>query len=133
MSKTYVLDASAVLDFVEGGKGSRTVERLLLEAFRRQCSVLVSTVNWGEVFAVMWAQRGEDKALSTIGKLEVVVRVVAVDMNQSLTAGEIRKEHNLPFLHCLTAALAELHEGVLVTSDREFEKLGRRVHMHWLG
>jgi predicted nucleic acid-binding protein len=134
MSKTYIFDASAILDFVEGGRGSRTVERLLQDALHGQCTVLVSVANWGEVLSVLWARRGEEKALSTFGDLQSLpMQTVPVDLNQALKAGEIKTTHNLPFLYCLTAALAELREGVLVTGDRDFEKLERSVHLHWLG
>jgi predicted nucleic acid-binding protein len=134
MSKSYVFDASAILDFLEGGRGSHTVQRMLQDALRGQCSVTVPVAGLGEIFGVLWARRGEDKALVTLEDLQALpIQLVGVDLNQSLAAGEIRAEHNLSFVHCLTAALAELQEAVLVTADRDFEKLGSRVNIHWLG
>jgi hypothetical protein len=36
MTKVYVLDANAILDFVESGPGANTVERLFRDAVREK-------------------------------------------------------------------------------------------------
>jgi PIN domain nuclease of toxin-antitoxin system len=62
MSKSHVLDASAVLDFVEGGPGGKRVEQLFKDALGKRSRVLMSVVNWGEVFYHSWQQHGEVSA-----------------------------------------------------------------------
>ena len=49
MSKTYVLDASAVLDVMEDGPGAERVQQLFEDAARNRAPVLMSVMNWGEV------------------------------------------------------------------------------------
>jgi predicted nucleic acid-binding protein len=66
MTKTYVLDASALLDLVEAGPGFGKVEQLLQSALRNQALVLTSVLNWGEVFYLLWQSRGEEKARQAI-------------------------------------------------------------------
>ncbi len=58
MSKSYVLDANAVLDFVEDGPGGKRVEQLLNDALNGRSRVLMSVVNWGEVFYHSWQEQG---------------------------------------------------------------------------
>ena len=48
MSKSHVLDASAVLDFVEGGPGGKRVEQLFKDALGKRSRVLMSVVNWAK-------------------------------------------------------------------------------------
>jgi predicted nucleic acid-binding protein len=60
------------------------------------------------------------------------IELVAVDASQSLQAGEIKARHKIPYVDCLAAALTITREAVLVTSDRDFEKLGRRIKILWL-
>jgi predicted nucleic acid-binding protein len=133
MTKTYVLDASAVVDFVESGRGSKTVERLLHEALRQQSTILVSVVNWGEVLYLLWNRRGEQKARETIASLlPLPLQIVPVDLPQGLKAAEIKALHKVGFVDGLTAALAELRDAILVTGDSDFEKLGRRVQILWI-
>jgi predicted nucleic acid-binding protein len=49
-----------------------------------------------------------------------------------MKAGEIKAVHKIPYVDSIAAALAEMRGGVLVTSDRDFEKLGRRVPVLWI-
>jgi predicted nucleic acid-binding protein len=133
MSRSYVLDANAVLNLVEDTDGAERVERLCQEALRGGTLLLISVVNWGEVFYYVWQRHGGEKARRTIGNLSrLPLDLVAVDLPQVLKAGEIKAVHKIPYVDCLAAALAETRQAVLVTSDRDFERLGRRVQVLWL-
>jgi predicted nucleic acid-binding protein len=133
MTRTYVLDASAVLDFVEDGPGADRIERLFKEAHQQRTPLLMSVVNWGEVFYYSWQIRGEEAARKTIaGLARLPLELVPVDALQSVDAGEIKARHKIPYVDCLAAALALGRKAVLVTADRDFEKLGRRVQVLWL-
>jgi len=133
VKKSYVLDANAVLEFVEGGAGAARVNEILREAFHQQNSAMVSVLNLGEVYNVLYQRRGEDKARRTLADLsQLPLELVPVDLPQALKAGEIKAMHKIPFVDCVAAALAESRRALLVTSDRDFEKLGRRVQILWL-
>ena len=133
MTKTYVLDANAVLDLIEAGPGFGKVERLLQAALQNEVSVLVSVLNWGEVFYLLWQRRGEEKARQMIASLSrLPLQIVSVDFSQALQAGELKAVHRIPYVDCVAAALALLRKAVLVTSDRDFEKLGRHFPILWL-
>jgi predicted nucleic acid-binding protein len=133
MNKTYVLDASAVLSFLTGETGANRIERLTREADRLRTPMLVSVVNWGEVFYLSWQRYGEQSARDALGDLSrLPIRVVPVDLPQSLKAGELKALHKIPYVDCLAAALAILQQATLVTSDRDFEKLGRHFPILWI-
>ncbi len=133
MSKSYVLDASAVLDFVEDGRGGKRVEQVLNDALHGRTRVLMSVLNWGEVFYHSWQEQGEESARRTLASLSrLPLELVPVDLVQSLQAGEIKARHKIPYVDCIAAGLAILQQAVLVTSDRDFEKLGRRVEILWI-
>jgi predicted nucleic acid-binding protein len=131
--KTFVLDANAILDYVENGPGAARVERLLTDAVREPTLLLVSVLNWGEVFYLLWQRVGEEKARQTLTNLlRLHLRVVPVDLDQALKAGEIKAVHKIPYVDCVAAALATLRQATLVTSDRDFEKLGRHFPISWI-
>lgn len=129
MSKSYVRDANAVLDFVEDGPGGKRVEPLLNDALHGRSRVLMSVVNWGEVFYHSWQEQGEECARRTLAGLS---RLPSnwFPLTGAIAAGrEIKARHKIPYDNCIAAGLAILQEAVLVTSDRDFEKRGRRVEI----
>lgn len=133
MTRSHVFDANALLDFVEAGPGVRKVEQLLHQAARQQITVLVSVMNLGEVFYWLWQKRGEEKARQTVATLaRLPIQIVPVDLPQALKAGELKALHKIPYVDCLAAALAMMRQAVLVTSDRDFVKLGRHFPVLWL-
>ena len=133
MNRQYVLDASAVLDFLEGGPGAPRVREIAQEAFRLGTAALISVVSWGEIFYTLWERRGEEKARGTLSDLlRLPIQLVLVDSEQAMKAAEIKAVHKIPYVDCIAAALAELRNAALVTSDRDFEKLGRRVRILWI-
>jgi predicted nucleic acid-binding protein len=109
------------------------VGRLLRDAAIDREPLLVSVANWGEVFYLSRQRVGEERARQALGKLSrFFISVVPVDLPQALKAGEIKALHHIPYVDCLAAALAILNQATLVTSDRDFEKLGRKFPVLWL-
>jgi predicted nucleic acid-binding protein len=131
--KSYVLDASATLDLLENGVGAARVEQILNGAHKHENAVSMSVMNWGEVFYNVWQHHGEEAARTSMARLSrLPIEIVPVEQEQALKAGEIKALHELSFVDCIAAALAELRQSILVTADRDFQKLGRRIHVLWL-
>jgi predicted nucleic acid-binding protein len=131
--KKYVLDANAVFDLVEAGPGFQKVEHLFQTAIQQHSSIVISVLNWGEVFYLLWQQRGEETARRTTARLSrLPIEIVPVDLAQAIKAGELKAVHKIPYVDCIAAALATLHQATLVTSDRDFEKLGRHFPVLWI-
>lgn len=133
MSRVHVLDANALLDFLASGPGSERVQQLMTTALRQGNPLLISVVNWGEVFYICWQRRGEELARRTMfGLSRLPIQPIPVEIEQASKAAEIKAVHKIPYVDCLAAALAEVRRAILVTSDLDFEKLGRRVPILWL-
>jgi predicted nucleic acid-binding protein len=133
VNKTYVLDASAVLSLLTGEPGAGRIEQLMREADRVHAPLLVSVANWGEVFYLSWQRHGEQSAREALDDLSrLPIRIVPLDLTQALRAGEIKALHKIPYVDCLAAALAILQQATLVTSDHDFDKLGRHFPVLWI-
>jgi predicted nucleic acid-binding protein len=133
MSRDYVLDANAILDLAENGPGSDRVHELMSSALRDSNPLLMSVINWGEVFYVSWQRRGEEVARRTMAALSrLPIETMAVEIAQATKAAEIKALHKIPYVDCVAAALAEIRNATLVTSDLDFQKLGRRIPILWL-
>lgn len=132
MNTSYVLDANALLDLMVDGAGAQCVERLIKSA-RLDAPLLISIVNWGEIFCISWQRHGEESARKKLADLsQLPITIVPVDLAQGLKAAELKAVHKIPYVDCLAAALAVLKQATLVTSDRDFEKLGRHFPVLWL-
>jgi predicted nucleic acid-binding protein len=83
---------------------------------------------------VLWQRRDEETARrTTAGLSRLPIEIVPVDLAQAMKAGELKAIHKIPYVDCIAAALATLQRATLVTSDRDFEKLGRQFPVLWIG
>jgi len=125
--RRYVLDAKAVIGFFEGRRGTADkVHHLCGEALRHDEPLLMSAVNWGEVFYIAWRRRGEAMAREVEARLqELPIAVIAVDRARATHSGTLKQKHGLGYADAFAAELAIEQGAWLVTADPEFSKVGK--------
>jgi predicted nucleic acid-binding protein len=129
--RRYVLDANAVLGFLENrGEAAQKVRRLIEEAWRMERPILLSAVNWGEVFYIAWKLHGEAEARNADAKIrQLPIAVVPADRDRATRAGAIKQKHKLGYADAFAAELALERGAWLVTADPEFAKLGKALSL----
>ena len=131
--KTYVFDASALLAYLKKGPGALKVADLLREGGRQKAHILMSAVNYGEVFGMILHDHGESEArLVTRIVHELPMEVLDATLQRAMEAAEIKIKYKLYYADSFAAALALEHKATLVTSDSDFRKLGHGVGVVWL-
>lgn len=130
--RRYVLDANALIGFFEGRQPpSEKVRRLLAEAIRLDLPLLMSAVNWGEVFYMEWRHYGEAKAPEVESHMyRLPIAVIAIDMARATRAAALKQKHSLGYADAFAAELAIERGAWLVTADPEFMKLGKMLSMY---
>lgn len=130
--RRYVLDANALTGFFEGRRGAaEKVRHLLGEALRHDEPLLMSAVNWGEVFYIAWRRHGEATARSVEAKVqELPIAVIAVDRERATRGGALKEKHGLGYADAFAAELAIEHGAWLVTADPEFAKVGKGLSVY---
>jgi predicted nucleic acid-binding protein len=125
--RRYVLDANALTGFFEDRRMmAEKVRHMLVEALRHEEPVLMSSVNWGEVFCITWRRHGEAKAREAETALrELPITVIVVDRERATRAGALKQKHGLGYADALAAELAIEQSAWLVTADPEFSKVGK--------
>jgi predicted nucleic acid-binding protein len=133
-ARRYVLDANALIVFFEErGGGAQKIRHLLGEAVRHDVPLLMSAVNWGEVFYIAWRRRGEAKAWEAEARLqELPVMVISVDQERASRAGALKQKHSLGYADAFAAELAIERGAWLVTADPEFSKVGKTLSIYSL-
>jgi predicted nucleic acid-binding protein len=131
--KTYVLESSALMTFFEDRPGADKVEELLAKAADAKRPLLMSAVNWGEVYYSIWRARGEKAAEAKRREIaQLPVDVVGVDLELAHLAAILKAQHNLPYADCFAAALAQARKVPLVTSDKDFERARSALKTLWV-
>lgn len=130
--KRVVLDASAVMAFFEDRAGAEKVEELIGLAVSGKRGLLMSVVNWGEVYYATWHERGREAAQKTLAEIaQLPIEIVEADLELTKLAAEFRAQHKLPYADCFAAALARDRKASLITTDRDFSNVERQVDILW--
>jgi ribonuclease VapC len=131
--KTYVFDASALFAFLQSGPGALKVNELLKEARRERTKLLMSAVNYGEVYGKILREYGPEQALTAVNAVRPLpIEVLEVTPLRAIQAADIKAKHKLYYVDAFAAALALEHKATLVTSDSDFRKLGHGFPVVWL-
>jgi predicted nucleic acid-binding protein len=131
--KTYVLDASAVLIFLQKKPGAAKVNELLKQAMREHAQVLMSAVNYGEVYGKISREHGAERArLTTSALSSLPINILDATLARCLQAADIKNQYRLYYADSFAAALSTEHKATLVTSDSDFRKLGHSFPVLWL-
>lgn len=128
-----VLDAHGLLVFLEKEAGYEKVERSFVAAVEKDKYLLMSSVNFGEVYYIVLRECGQDKA----HEIEKIIRtlpveIVNVDMQLAIEAARFKANHRISYADCFAAALAKIHKGEVITGDKEFKTVESEIKISWL-
>lgn len=129
----YVFDSSALIAYLLETRGAPKVKDLLKDAVRGRSEILMSAVNFGEVYGFVLRQSGADQAHATLA----VVRSLPIKFAEAMVqrcchAAEIKNTYKLYYADSFAAALAMENKATLVTSDSDFRRLGHNFPVLWL-
>ena len=128
-----VLDAHALLVYLQREAGFDTVLQALGTALADRDPLPMTVVNVGEVLYIVQRERGADRA----AQIETVIRslpiaLVDVDLDLAREAARLKAEGGLSYADCFAAALASLLDTALLTGDREFQAVEDQIAIQWL-
>ena len=133
---TMVLDAHALMVLFNDEPGAEEVEKILLKAESGNPTLLMSVVNWGEIYYSILRgasqEMAEAKAHEIAGMQIELVPVDADDLELVRQAAAFKATRKMSYADCFAAALAKIENAELITGDREFKQLARDVKIHWL-
>ena len=122
---TMVLDAHALMVLFNDEPGADEVERILLRAESGSPKLLMSVVNWGEIYYSILRgasqEIAESKSHEIAGMRIEIVPVDARDLELVRQAAFFKATRKMSYADCFAAALAKIKNAELVTGDREFK------------
>ena len=134
---TMVLDAHALMVLFNDEPGAEEVEKMLLKAEKGSPRLLMSVVNWGEIYYSIMRGASQEiadsKAHEIAGMPLELVAVDARDLELVREAAIFKATKKMSYADCFAAALAKTRNAELVTGDREFKVVeGELKKIHWL-
>jgi ribonuclease VapC len=134
---TMVLDAHALMVLFNDEPGADEVEKLLLKAESGTPKLLMSVVNWGEIYYSILrgaSQEIADAKSHEIAGMQIeLVPVEARDLGLVRQAAVFKATRKMSYADCFAAALAMTRNAELVTGDPEFKVVESELKkIRWL-
>ena len=128
-----ILDASALMVYLEKEKGYETIKDLLIKAAETGKNFLMTTVNFGEVYYAVAREHGLEEAEKIFQLIQTFpIEFVEVDLLLARQAALLKAAFKLPFADCFAAALAKLSNGELLTTDKDFKTVEGEIKIMWV-
>ena len=134
---TMVLDAHALMILFNDEPGAEEVEKILLKAESGTPRLLMSVINWGEIYySIMRGasqEMADSKAHEIAGMRIELVPVDARDLELIRQAAIFKATKKMSYADCFAAALAKTRNAELITGDSEFKVVEAELKkIRWL-
>ena len=131
--KSSVLDSYAMISYLQRQAGYKEVARIFEECAAGKRESFLSVVNWGEVIYHALRTGGEEKAqLAEDAMRAIPVLILDADGELTRIAAKLKATHRLSYADCFAAALAMKKKCELITGDREFKTLEKKIKIAWI-
>ena len=133
---TIVLDAHALMVLFKDESGAEKVEKILLKAESGNPRLLMSVINWGEIYYSIMRGASQEiadaKAHEIAGMRIELVPVDVGDLELIRQAAAFKATKKMSYADCFAAALAKLRNAELLTGDRDFKAVESDLKVGWL-
>jgi predicted nucleic acid-binding protein len=133
---TKVLDSWALLALFNEEPAAEEMEKLLHAATAGRHTLLMSVVNWGEIYYTTLRRGGESAAKSIAADIaQMPITLVAVEsanLEMVTQAATFKATKKLSYADCFGGALAKLRRAEFVTGDPEFKAMQGDIKIAWL-
>lgn len=128
-----VLDAHALMAFLEKEPGYAKIGQYFAAAMDKDDPLLMTTVNYGEVYYIILRECGPGKTQEIENIiLTLPIQIVDVALDLAREAARFKALKNISYADCFAAGLAKLRRATLLTGDREFKTLEKEINIVWI-
>jgi predicted nucleic acid-binding protein len=131
--RTIVLDAHALMVFLEDEPGADLVRETLMQAEQKTLKLLMCVVNLGEVWYSIARVTSPQVAEETIQQIQgMEIEFVEAGWEITRQAAVFKARGGISYADCFAAATASLNQAELLTGDPEFRALEAEIKIGWL-
>jgi len=132
---TKVLDSWALIAFLEDEPAAEAVEKLLAQAAAEKHKLLLSVVNWGEIYYNTMrevSQEAAEQQARAIATLPIDIVGLGDDPTLARQAAIFKATHKMSYADCFAAALAKIKNSELLTGNPGFKEVEKDIKINWL-
>ena len=131
---TFVLDASAILRFLDGEAGVIRVKEIFRSALRDECKVVVSAVNWGEVIGKLHLRHSPEIASNRSSRLlRKRLEIIPATAERAVRAAILKVTHKIPYADAFGVELAgDSTNHILITADFDVLPAANTISIEFL-
>jgi len=128
-----VLDSYSLIAYLENEDGADRMIEIFRVARDSGKTLLLSVVNWGEVYYITLREAGRERAEAVAQLIFTLpIQIILADLELTKQAAEFKAFKKMSYGDCFAAALAKLRKAELVTGDREFKQVEGEIKIHWI-
>jgi len=124
MIPLYILDACALIAFLQKETGWEQVKDILLQAHEKTVFLHMHNFNLLEVYYDMYRNIGKEKADEELAMIRLLPITFNITLNDDifLEAGRLKATYKISLADAIVLALANITKGILLTADHhEFD------------
>jgi predicted nucleic acid-binding protein len=130
---TKVLDSWALIAFFEDEPAAEAVETILEQAAAERHKLLISVVNWGEIYYNTLREVSREAAEQKLKEIAAMpIEIVDADAELTKQAAIFKATKKMSYADCFGAALAKIRNAEFMTGDLEFKEVEREIKIGWL-
>ena len=128
-----VLDSWALIALFEDEPAAEAVENILHRATLDRDRLLLTVVNWGEIYYSIMRATSQKEAEAVMEKTaSLPIELVEADLELTKQAAIFKATKKLSYADAFAAALAKVKGAELVTGDPEFQEVEKEIKISWL-
>jgi predicted nucleic acid-binding protein len=128
-NKSFVLDTSALMAFIEKEEGAERVKDIL-----RKDSIIIPWVTILETVYISQRELGEEESITRYALIKKLDAKIIWNADEAilLNAARIKANHSLSLADSVIAAIANQHKAILIHKDPEYQALQGVIEMETL-
>jgi len=134
--ENYILDAYAVICYLEDEAGAEEVGALLKRALDKKARLFVTWTNLGEVYYRVCRKYGETEAERVLGTVKGwPVEILAGDEELTISSAKVKAANALSYADAFAVGAALRNNAAVVTGDPEIKSVSDKIGfpLLWLG
>lgn len=135
MANRFMLDACAIIAYLNDEKGADKVEELLWQSEQRSKGLSIHEVNLLEIYYGVYRDEGEELAEETFNKVINLPIKISKGLKKNVfkEAGRLKAIYKVSLADSIALAEAKVNGMPLVTCDHhEFDRIQERNEMSFL-